>query len=163
MNRFVNPSRDDATDLNRREKCSLLYLMNVVSAFMDAKEDLKERAESAGCYEGLCEICEKGMQFLTDIRTTVPEKQRMHLNNTAHEYELRLIPKLTPSTTCVVLGKEEFREIVDAAQAKCHYDCTKDVNEAKDCYLYKLLVMTLPMDYYPDTGNCPYITAEWGN
>ena len=65
MSRFVNPSRENATDLTRREKVSVLYLMNVVSAFLDAKEDLKERAESAGCYDGLCEICEKSLQFLT--------------------------------------------------------------------------------------------------
>ena len=163
MQKFAIPSREDAWDLNRREKTCVLFLMNVVSAFIDAKGDIGDRVKKIdGGEELLQKVCEMSIKLLEDVRTTIPERQRSNLNNTAHEYELRLVPKMTPGSTAVVVSKEEFRTLVDAAQAKC-LECVDDCEEAKKCDLYKMLVVSLPMDKYDGIGLCPYNGAEWGN
>lgn len=163
MPKFVNPSRQDARNLTRSEKGSLLFLMNTVSALMFGKEDLKNRAEMIeNGTERFDAVCDMALKLLDDIRTTIPERQQMSLNNTVHDYDLRLVPKIQPQSTAVVVDKKEFKTLVDAAQIKCR-ECVHDSNEAKRCELYKLLVTILPLDEYPEMFLCPYNMAGWEN
>lgn len=161
--KFVNPSREDAWDLTRREKTSLQFLAHAVSALVEAKSDLSERLDRIPDGQGrMQKLADDGIQMLTELRQTVPEKQRLNMINTAKDYEIRLVPKFTPTSHNVVVQKEEFRELVDAAQARCR-DCTLDNEECKECGLYKLLVTILPMNVYSGTFLCPYNLAEWEN
>jgi hypothetical protein len=161
--RFVNPSKDDAWDLTRNEKTSLQFLAHAVSALVAAQDDLSERLDRIENGQGRMKaIADESIQLLTEVRQTVPEKQRMNLVNISKDYEVRLVPKFTPSTHNVVVQKEDFRELVDAAQAKCK-DCTLDNEECRKCKLYQLLVTVLPMDHYDGVFLCPYNMAEWEN
>lgn len=161
--RFANPSREDAWDLTRNEKTSLQFLAHAVSALVSAQDDLSERLDRIEDGKGrLKRIADEGIQLLTEVRQTVPEKQRSNLVNISKDYEVRLVPKFTPSTHNVVVQKEEFRELVDSAQARCR-DCTLDNVECQQCKLYKLLVTVLPMDHYDGVYLCPYNEAEWEN
>lgn len=161
--RFANPSRQDAKDMTRPEKAALTYLMNAASAFVDAKEDLHDRLQMIeGGLELMETVAEGSLKLLTDIRMTIPERQRTSLANTAKDYEMRLVPKMTPSKTCVVVQKEDFRSLVDAAQVRCT-DCTELNEDCGNCNLFRLLQIVLPLDAYDTTFLCPYNRAEWEN
>ena len=161
--KFVHPSRADAKDLNRREKASLTYLMNATSALAEARDDLAERLEMIdGGKELMDQIASGSVKLLTEVRTTIPEKQRTSLANTANDYEMRLFPKATPSKTCVVVYKEDFRQLVDAAQEKC-VTCAELNEDKHKCKLYKLLQNVVPLEAYDTTILCPYNRAEWEN
>lgn len=161
--KFVHPSRTDAKDMTRREKASLTYLMNATSALVEAKEDLAERLEMIdGGAEMMEQLADGSVKLLTEVRKTIPERQRTSLANTANDYEMRLVPKMTPSRTCVVVQKEDFRQLVDAAQEKC--TACAELNEDKHkCELFKLLQNVVPLEAYDTTILCPYNRAEWEN
>ena len=160
---FLNPSREDAKDMTRMEKACLTFLMNAASALMEAKDDLAERLKMIdGGQELMDTVADGAMKLLTEVRMTIPERQRTSLANTAKDYEMRLIPKMTPSKTCVVVQKEDFRSLVDAAQVKCS-DCTELNENCGNCDLFRLLQTVLPLDAYDTTFLCPYNRAEWEN
>ena len=160
---FATPSRDDAWDVTRPEKLSILFLMNTVSSMMDSREELRDRVSridgGAEMMDTMCEVSEK---LLTEIRRTIPEKQRHNINNISKDMERRMVPKATPSKTMVLMQKEEFRELVDAAQEKCLL-CTDDSEECKACKLYQILTVVLPLDRYEAGNLCPYNMAGWEN
>ena len=158
---FAVPSRDDAWAVNRREKLSILFLMNTVSAMIDAKEDLKDRVSRIdGGPEMMETMASTAEKLLSEIRRTIPTEQRHNINNISKDMEMRMVPKATPTKTTVIMGKEEFRSLVDAAQAKCH-DCVDDNEESRKCELFKLLTVVLPMDSYSIGNLCPYNAAGW--
>lgn len=160
---FVHPSRADAWDMTRREKMTLTFLANTTSALLDAKSDLKERlSRIENGQERMDRLADECMDLLTEVRMTVPEKQRMSMVNTYKDYEMRLVPKMTPTKTNVVLQKEDMRTLVDAAQTKCA-DCTETFEESSKCKLCQLLKVILPMDSYEGTFLCPYNGREWEN
>ena len=76
--------------------------------------------------------------------------------------ETRMVPKMTPSKTTVLVQKEEFRQLVDAAQVKCS-ECTDDSEQCKACGLFKLLKIVVPLESYEGTFLCPYNLAGWEN
>ena len=160
---FATPSRDDAWDVTRPEKLSILFLMNTVSSMMDSREELRDRVSridgGAEMMDTMCEVSEK---LLTEIRRTIPEKQRHNINNISKDMEMRMVPKATPSKTMVLMQKEEFRELVDAAQEKCLL-CTDDSEECKACKLHQILTVVLPLDLYEAGNLCPYNMAGWEN
>ena len=165
MNRqqFVNPSREDAWDVTRQEKMSILFLMNTVSAMMDSRDELKDRVSRIeGGPEMMDTMCETAEKLLTEIRMTIPTAQRHNINNISKDMEMRMKPKSTPSETMVLMQKEEFRALVDAAQEKCQM-CVDDIDECRKCKLFQLLKVVLPLERY-DVGNiCPYNMAGWEN
>ena len=161
--KFVYPSREDARDLTRNEKSSLTHLMNATSSLNEAKDDLAERLKMIdGGPELMDQLAAGSVKLLTEIRMTIPERQRNSLANTAKDYEMRLVPKFTPSTTNVIVPKEEFRNLVDAAQVKC-VDCMEPNENKHRCELFKLLQVVLPLEAYDTTFLCPYNRAEWEN
>lgn len=160
---FAVPSRDDAWLVTRNEKLSILFLMNTVSAMMDSREELKDRVSKIdGGTVAMDQMCQTADWLLTEIRRTIPTDQRSNINNVSRDLEMRMMPKATPGKTMVVMQKDEFKALVDAAQAKCH-DCVDDTEECRKCELFRLLTVILPMDAY-DVGNlCPYNMAGWEN
>lgn len=160
---FAIPSREDAWNVTRPEKLSILFLMNTVSAMMDSREELKDRVSRIeGGTEMMNTMCEVSEKLLNEIRRTIPTDQRHNINNISKDMEMRMVPKATPSKTNVMMQKEEFRALVDAAQEKCIL-CTDDNEACKQCNLFQLLTVILPMDRY-DVGHlCPYNMAGWEN
>lgn len=160
--KFVNPSREDAYELTRKEKASMQYIAHAASALEEAKDDLGERLGHVdNGAERMAKLSADAIQLLTELRMTVPERQRMSMINTAKDMEIRLVPKFTPTSHNVVVQKEDFRELVNCAQAKCR-ECAYDDEECKACRLYQLLSVILPMDDYHWHHLCPYV-AEWEN
>lgn len=160
---FAVPSREDAWDVTRKEKMSILFLMNTVSAMMDSRDELRDRVSRIeGGPELMDTMCETAQKLLTEIRKTIPNAQRHNINNVSKDMEMRMVPKATPSKTTVLVQKEEFRTLVDAAQAKCR-DCADTPEEAEKCELFKLLKVVVPLDRYTGTLLCPYNEIRWEN
>ena len=161
--RFVNPSRADAWDMTRTEKCSLTYLANAASTLVDAKKDLADRlGRIEGGTERMNMLADECVKLLTEVRMTIPERQRTSLSNTVKDFEMRMVPKMTPSKTNVIVEKEDFRSLVDAAQYRCK-NCADLNAESRNCDLFRLLQVILPLEGYDSTILCPYNRAEWEN
>lgn len=161
--KFTIPSRPDAENLTKNEKRAFMFLANLTGTLLDAKDDLKERVKMLEDGERrLNDLADESLRLLNDIRTTIPQRQRNSLNNTALDYEYRLVPKFTPSSKSIVVSKEDFRQLVDSAQYRCK-TCIEDSESAKKCKLYEILTNTVPLENYPDMGLCPYNLAEWKN
>lgn len=160
---FAIPSRDDAWPVTRNEKMSILFLMNTVSSMMDSRDELRDRlSRIEGGQEMMDTMCETAEKLLTEIRKTIPTNQRQNINNVSKDMEMRMMPKATPKKTTVIIQKEEFRSLVDAAQTQCR-ECVEDTESCRQCKLYQLLTVVLPMDRY-DVGHlCPYNMAGWEN
>ena len=160
---MLSPSRDDAVRLNRTEKMGMITLAYIATVLEDMPEDLKDRlCMVQGAPETMHDLSKETDWLLNELRKTIPVEQRMNLQNTAQEYEIRLVPKATPSRTNVVMQKEEFRELVDHARAKC-VDCMESDEECVNCKLFKLLAVLLPLDDYHNGMLCPYNMGEWAN
>ncbi len=159
----ADPSREDAVRMTRREKMSMILLCHAAGALEDLLKDLGPRLKMVeGGAERLKEAAEATDWVLAELRRTLPMNQRMNLQNTAADYEMRLSPKATPWKTTVVMQKEEFRDLVDAARAKC-VDCSETDETCEACKLFQLLTVVLPMDDYSNGLLCPYNLREWAN
>lgn len=162
--KLLNPSREDAVRLTRNEKIAMMWMYQVATVLCELPKDLRGRIEMIPDGSARIEWLTKEVESLVDdLRVTIPEAQRLSLNNTAHDCEMRLAPKATPNETTVVIQKEEFRSLVDFARIQC-LQCTEtDTDCEKTCDLYKLLTVILPLDDYHSTFLCPYNLGEWKN
>ena len=160
---MLSPSRADAVRINRSEKMSMIVLAYAATILEDLKADLADRlAMIDDGAERMAEVSEKVDKLLIDLRATIPVNQRMNLQNTANEYEIRLSPKMTPYKTNVVMQKGEFKELVDYARTKCR-DCMDNDEECEKCGLFQLLTVLVPLEDYHDGMLCPYNLGEWAN
>jgi len=159
----LEPSRDDAVRMTRNEKMSMILFAHCASVLEDLRVDFADRLRMIdNGSKRMLELAEGTNKLLHDVRMTIPMEQRRNLQNTCMDYEMRTVPKHTPSETNVVMGKEEFREIVDFAREKCK-ECTLDDEECAGCGLYKVLTGVLPLDDYHHQYLCPYNLGRWGN
>ena len=160
---FAVPSREDAWDVKRQEKLSILFLMNTVSAMMDSRDELADRISKIdGGRELMDTMVESSEKLLTEIRRTIPEDQRRSINNISKDMEMRMVAKMTPMKTTVLVQKDDFKTLVDAAQIKCR-ECTDDSEQCKTCELFRLLKIVVPLETYEGTFLCPYNMAGWEN
>ena len=160
---MIEPSRDDVVRMTRQEKMSMLVLAYIATCVDEVQAELKDRLQMITDGENRVRKLSAGVDdLLRDLRLTVPVNQRLNLQNTAMDYEIRLVPKMTPSKTSVVMQKEEFRELVDLARSKCR-ECMDDDQQCEKCGLYQLLTVLLPLDGYHDGLLCPYNLGEWAN
>ena len=163
VKKLLDPSRPDAMRLRRDEKMAMLHMMYAVTIFEDLQKDIEDRLRMVPDGRNrMAEIAQAADRLLYEVRVTIPENQRMSLQNTAKDYEIRLTPKATPEENNVIMTKEEFRELVDCARTKCK-DCTLDDHECEECELYRLLTSVLPMSDYHDGFLCVYNLGEWAN
>lgn len=160
---MLEPSRDDAVRLTRNERIAMLWFANADTTMEELQTSLAKRLDmiKAGP-ERLKVLAEETDKLLNEIRLTIPIEQRLSLQNTGSDYEVRLTPKATPQVTSVVMMKEEFKQLVDIAREKCH-DCIENDESCAKCQLYKLLTSILPLDDYHDSLLCPYNLGQWGN
>lgn len=149
--------------LYRSEKVAMLMLMSTVSSMTYAQDDLKQRLETMpDGAERMKNLLDTAMKFLEDVRETIPDHQRMNLVRTATEYEIRMVPKLSPKKACVVVEKEDLRVLVDGAQEARCTACVLDGKESRGCRLAQALENVLPMEEY-DGVMCAYNMAPWEN
>lgn len=160
---MLSPSREDAVRLNRTEKQGMILFAWVATILEDLQKEMPERLKlvEQGT-EVMRELSGKADHLLNELRKTVPVNQRINLQNTAQEYEVRLTPKATPNKTTVVMQGSEFKELVDLARAKC-VDCMESDTACGKCKLFQLLTVILPLDDYHDGMLCPYNMGEWAN
>ena len=137
------------------------WLLNALSTLRYAEKDLKKRLDCvpSGNQRLRLAIGQLG-SLLQDVLGTVSDRQRRQIRNTAHDMEVRLVPKLTSQKVNVVLDGEIARELVDAALAKCHWECVPDLDGNRSCELCKILEAVVPLENY-DSVSCPYWRAEW--
>lgn len=160
---MLSPSREDAVRLNRSEKMGMILFAHVATVLEDLQTEMADRfAMVKDGAERLKHVSEETDKLLDELRVTIPVNQRLNLQNTAQEYEVRLTPKATPTTTNVVMTKDEFREMVDYARSMC-MDCMLNEKECQKCNLYQMLTVLLPLDDYNNGMLCPYNMGEWAN
>ena len=160
---MLSPSRDDAVRLNRSEKMGMITLAYTATVLEDMQTEMANRfAMVENGPERLKTASDLVDGLLNEVRMTIPIEQRMNLQNTAHEFEVRLAPKATPSKTSVVMQKEEFKDLIDCARAKC-LDCMMSDTECEKCKLFQMLTIHIPLDDYHNGMLCPYNMGVWAN
>lgn len=163
VKKLQDPSRPDAVRLRRDEKSAMLRLMYVATVLDDLPKDIAERLEMIP--DGKTRMVDAARltdQLLNELRVTVPENQRMNIQHTAEDYEMRLAPRATPHETNVIMTRDEFKRLVDKARAQCR-ECILDDEECNGCELFQLLTEFLPMDSYHSIHLCPYNLGKWKN
>lgn len=153
----------DCERLNRFEMQSVRMMLAACSIAAYAQEDLKGRLECVPSGNQRMRLAVGGLRALADdVVGTISYAQAKQIYGTMKDFEMRLVPKLTPASTNIIMTKEQGKELLDCARWACH-DCVKDGEEARGCRLYKLLEATTPADDYGDGMVCPYALAEWAN
>ena len=152
---------EDCERLKRSEMDAVRMLLAVLSAAAYAKEDLFDRLECVPYGNQRMRLALGGLRAVCDdVVGTISKSQCKQIYGTMKDFEMRLVPKLTPVSVNVILTKEQGMNLVDCAQWQCH-DCVKDGEEARKCKLYQILESTTPLDDYGDGFVCPYALAEW--
>ena len=163
VRKVKDPSIEDPVRLTREEKMGMILLSYAATVLDDLRKEIHDRIGMIPeGHERMREVAEKTEQILHEMRVTAPMNQRNQLENTAADFEMRLTPRLTPSSTNVIMQKEEFRSLVDFARGTCR-ECTMDDEECEGCKLFQLLTVILPLDEYHDRMLCPYNLGKWGN
>lgn len=147
--------------VTRTEMHTLQWLLNALSSLCYAEDDLKSRLECVPNGRQRLKLNIGQLRsLLRDLFGTIPERQRRQIQNAANDMEVRLVPKMTPRKISLVLEEETAKELVNAAQAKCRYDCVPDLDGDRNCELCKILEAVIPLEKY-ESASCPYWHAEW--
>ena len=147
--------------LKRTELVAMKLMLAHLSTAAYWLDDLKERFEcipygrqrAAAAVGMLRSICD-------DVSGTIPESQLKQLYGTMKDYDLRLLPKLSPGSPNIILTREDGVALINLARNKCH-DCVEDGEGARQCKLYQFLEATTPLDDYGDGLLCPYMQVGW--
>lgn len=152
---------EDCERLNRFEMQAVRMVLAAASIAAYSQEDLKDRLECIPYGNQRMRLAVGGIRALADdIVGTISVAQCRQIYGTMKDFEMRLVPKLTPASTNVIMTKEQAKDLMDCARWQCH-DCVNSGEEARGCRLYKLLESTTPADDYGDGMVCPYALAEW--
>ena len=151
----------DCERLKRNEMNGLRMLLAHLSTAAYVQDDLKDRLECIPDGNRRLRMAVGGLRAVCDdVIGTVSKAQAKQIYGTMRDYELRLVPKLTPASVNIMLTKEQGIELMDLAREKCH-GCVEDGESCRECRLYKIFEATTPMDDYGDGLLCPYSLAEW--
>jgi hypothetical protein len=157
---FMLPD-DQCERLHRNEYTGLKMLLAFVSISAYAREDLQKRLECVPHGKERMNMAVGGLRSVcNDLIGTVSRAQCRQIMGTMRDYDVRLIPKLTPGSTNIIMTREAGKELIDLAREKCH-GCTEDGDSCRKCRLYKILEGTTPLDSYGSGLICPYSLAEW--
>lgn len=157
---FMLPD-DQCERLHRNEYTGLKMLLAFVSISAYAREDLQKRLECVPHGKERMNMAVGGLRSVcNDLIGTVSRAQCRQIMGTMRDFEMRLLPKLTPGSTNIIMTKEQGKDLLDCARWKCH-DCVEDGERCRECQLYKVLEATTPLDDYGDGMICPYALADW--
>ena len=151
----------DCERMNRTEMTAVRMMLAALSVAAYAKDDLKDRLECVPYGNQRMRMAVGGLRAICDdLVGTISRSQCKQIYGTMKDFEMRLLPKLTPGSTNIIMTKEQGKELMDCARWKCH-SSVEDGEACRKCQLYKLLESTTPMDSYGDGLVCPYSMAEW--
>lgn len=145
----------------RRSEFEATRMMIGASRFMEyAAEDLQERLEmvpdgKARLAQGLRQVNE----VVEDVIGTMTVTQCRQVRNTLNDMVMKLMPKLSPTSSNVLMEKDIARGLIDIAMEKCK-GCTEDGVTCKACALYQVLEAISPMQEYSELS-CPYALTHW--
>ena len=147
--------------LLRSELTAVRMLLASLSSAAYAKEDLQKRLECVPDGNRRYRMALGGLKAVCDdLIGTVTRQQAWQLYGTMKDFEMRLVPKLTPMSENILLTKQQGKDLIDCARWKCA-GCVEDGESCRKCKLYKLLEATTPLEDYGDGLICPYSLAEW--
>ena len=152
---------EDCERLERSELAALKMMLAELSSGTWVRDELKNRLPcipygrqrlllALGVLRAVCD----------DMIGTIPVAQAKQIMGTLKDYEIRLIPKLTPNSTNIILTREEAKDLMDMARERCS-SCVEDGESCRQCKLYQLLEATTPLNDYGNGLTCPYALAEW--
>lgn len=152
----------DCVRLTRNEVEAVRFLLGAVNYLAKAKDVL----QGGPCLKRVphgdarMRLTLGGLKsIIDDILGTVTIKQCLQLKNTMADMEMRMVPKMTPMTTNVILEQDIMKEMINLARVACK-DCTRDSNTCLKCALYPNLEATVPLDDYGG-ALCPYALIDW--
>ena len=152
---------DQCERLVRNEMTAVRMLLAALSTTLYAQKDLAARLECVPDGNRRMRLAVGGLRAICDdLVGTISRSQCQQIWGTMKDFEMRLLPKLTPGSTNIIMTKEQGKQLLDCARWKCH-DCIEDGESCRKCELYKLLEATTPMDDYGNGMICPYSLAEW--
>ena len=150
---------EDRPRLTRSELDLMIRMFNFMSAVAYSEETMTKRLALVPDGEArMKKAMDELHDVLEDLHGTVPFAQRRKLSTAYSDFEVRLLPKLTPHKAVTTLTKEEGHALIDAAQDGRCYACTKDGEECKKCPLQMVLSAVVPLDDYGGIL-CPYNMA----
>lgn len=152
---------EDCERLMRSELTAVRMLLAALSTASYAREDLKDRLECVPYGNQRLRMAVGGLRAVCDdLVGTISRSQCKQIYGTMKDFEMRLLPKLTPGSTNIIMTKEQGKELLDCARWKCHA-CVEDGEHCRECRLYKILEATTPLEDYGDGMLCPYALAQW--
>ena len=152
---------DQCERLKRSEMTAVRMLLAGLSTAGYAREDLQERLKAVPDGNGRLRRSLGLMKAVADdLVGTISKAQCRQIYGTMKDFEMRLVPKLTPMSQNVIMTAEEAKELLECARWKCR-DCIEDGDSCRKCKLYKLLEATTPMEDYGTGMICPYSAAKW--
>ena len=152
---------EDCERLKRSEMTAVRMLLAHLSSAKYAQEDLQDRLECIPHGRTRMRLAVAQLRAVCDdLIGTISKSQAKQIYGTMRDFDVRLVPKLTPMTTNVIMTKEECKDLIDCAREKC-FGCVEDGESCRQCKLYKLLEATTPMEDYGDGLICPYSLAKW--
>lgn len=161
----MNPKRVwmDAADcerMTRSEFTAMRILLGAVSYTASASDDLQKRLKMIPYGQQRMRLVLGGIKALADdIVGTMTVSQCQQIRNTMNDMEIRMVPKLSTNSQNVLFEKQTAKDLIDAAQEKCH-GCVEDGTSCKACRLYKILEAIVPLENYGGMS-CPYSLSEW--
>lgn len=152
---------EDCERLKRGEMDAVRMLLAALSTAAYAQKDLTGRLECVPAGNRRMRMAVGSLRsVVNDLIGTISRSQCKQIYGTMRDFEMRLLPKLTPGTTNIIMTKDQGKDLLECARWKCH-DCVEDGEACRQCKLYKLLEATTPMDSYGDGLICPYALAKW--
>lgn len=151
---------EECIRLNRGEYEAVRCLLGAVNYVAHANDDLQKRLMIFGGQQRMIDALQDLRDIADDVIGTVPSGQCRQLKNTMMDMDMRMVPKLTPMSTNVILEKDTAKALIDIAMERCH-GCVEGPEDGRKCALYKVLEGFLPLDSYDNGMLCPYSVSEW--
>ena len=152
---------EDCERLKRAELAALKMLLAELSSGTWVRDELWDRLLCIPNGRRRLLLSLGGLRAIcNDLIGTIPIAQASQIRGTLKDYEIRLIPKLTPNSKNIILTREEAQDLMDMAREMCR-SCVEDGESCRKCKMYKLLEATTPLNDYGSGLSCPYSLAEW--
>lgn len=111
----------DCERLMRSELTAVRMLLAALSTAAYAQEDLQARLESVPYGKQRMRLAVGSLRAICDdVIGTISKSQCKQIYGTMRDFEMRLLPKLTPGSTNIIMTKEQGKELLDCARWACH-------------------------------------------
>ena len=152
---------DQCRRLVRHEMDDIRMLLAGLMTIGYSREGLQQVFDMVpGGHERFNQVLAPLEDFCADVVGVINKKQCLHIHNTMKDFEMRLVPKLTPLSLNVIMTAEEVKQLIECARWQCK-DCVEDAESCQKCKLYQLLTGFIPLDDDGERFVCPYGDAEW--